>query len=177
MILWPAKTPSRLWAEAGAAEMVRAIAAAKVIIAKIINGLTERFILGSWFGELRLWAAIRPVRNDDDCVGEKQVTAFRQGSGHAINVERIRGSYRMYNRELHENAESLFDRLGYWNCGWLGVVDIRCRGSDVAGSPALGELFADAGYDHCHSDCMASFDYNEFTIIEGPVVCWIPAIR
>ena len=47
MILWPAKTPSMLWAEAGAAEIIEATAAVIVISAKILNGLAERFIRGS----------------------------------------------------------------------------------------------------------------------------------
>jgi hypothetical protein len=66
----------------------------------------------------------------------------------------------------NENSESLFGRLGYWNCGRVGGVDIRSRASDVAGSSAVGKLFTDAGDDDCHSDCVASFDGNEFTIIE-----------
>jgi len=69
--------------------------------------------------------------------------------------------------DSHENSEGFFDRFFDWDCGWVGVMDVRHRPNHLARSSSICLLSADPAYDLRDSDYLASADSNEFTVISG----------
>ena len=67
--------------------------------------------------------------------------------------------------DSHENSEGFFDRFFDWDCGWVGVMDVRHRANHLARSSSICLLSADPRCDHRDSDYLASLDRIEFTVI------------